>query len=75
MLKQSPQKLIFVMVIVRYCQDHAMCGKERFIGPDCRAITLFRVQSEAAWLNWVVGFIGGAKPWGRERESLVSDYL
>jgi hypothetical protein len=52
-----------------------MCGKERFIGPDCRAITLFRVQSEAAWLNWVVGFIGGAKPWGRERESLVSDYL
>jgi hypothetical protein len=28
-----------------------------------------------AWLNWVVGFIGGSEPWGRERESLVSDYL
>jgi hypothetical protein len=29
-----------------------------------------QVQSEAAWLNWVVvGFIGGAKPWGRERVS------
>jgi hypothetical protein len=28
-----------------------------------------RVQSEVAWLNWVVGFIGGAKPWGRERMS------
>jgi hypothetical protein len=27
------------------------------------------VQSEAAWLNWVVGFIGGAKSWGRERET------
>jgi hypothetical protein len=25
------------------------------------------VQSAAVWLKWVVGFIGGAKPWGRER--------
>jgi hypothetical protein len=27
-------------------KDHATCGKERFIGPDCRAITLvgFRVR-------------------------------
>jgi hypothetical protein len=31
------------------------------------------VQSEVAWLNWVVGFMGGAEPWGRE--FLVSDYL
>jgi hypothetical protein len=28
-----------------------------------------RIQSEVAWLNWVLGFIGGAKPWGRERVS------
>jgi hypothetical protein len=25
------------------------------------------IQSAAAWLKWVVDFIGGAKPWGRER--------
>jgi hypothetical protein len=23
----------------------------------------------ATWVNWVMGFIGGAKPWGRERVS------
>jgi hypothetical protein len=49
-------------------KDHTTCGKERFIGPDHRAVTLrFRVR----WLGWkwVVGFIGGAKPWGRERVS------
>jgi hypothetical protein len=27
------------------------------------------VQSEVAWLNWIVGFIGVAQPWGRERVS------
>jgi hypothetical protein len=26
-------------------------------------------------MEQVVGFVGGAKPWGRERESLLSDYL
>jgi hypothetical protein len=26
-------------------------------------------QEAATWVNWVVGFIGGAKPWGRERVS------
>jgi hypothetical protein len=33
-----------------------------------------RDQGAAAWVNLVVGFIAGAKPWGG-RESLVSDYL
>jgi hypothetical protein len=28
-----------------------------------------QVQSAVAWLKWVVGLIGGAKPWGRERIS------
>jgi hypothetical protein len=48
-------------------KDHATCGKERFIGtrpqgcpPD---------EGAAAWLKWVVCFIGGAEPWGRERVS------
>jgi hypothetical protein len=50
-------------------KDHATCGKERFIGtrpPDCHSF-VFRVQ-RLGW-KWVVGFIGGAKPWGRERVS------
>jgi hypothetical protein len=49
-------------------KDHTTCGKERLIGTrpqDCHSW----VQSAVAWLNWVVGFIGGAKPWGRERVS------
>jgi hypothetical protein len=25
-------------------KDHATCGKERFINPDCRAVTLFRFR-------------------------------
>jgi hypothetical protein len=50
-------------------KDHATCGKERFIGTrlqDCHSFG-FRVQ----WLGWkwVVAFIGGAKLWGRERDS------
>jgi hypothetical protein len=28
-----------------------------------------RDRGAVAWLEWVVGFIGGAKPWGRERVS------
>jgi hypothetical protein len=49
-------------------KDHATCGKERFIETrpqDCHS----QIQSAVAWLNWVVGFIGGAKPWERERVS------
>jgi hypothetical protein len=28
-----------------------------------------RDQGAVAWLEWVVGFIGEAKPWGKERVS------
>jgi hypothetical protein len=50
-------------------KDHATCGKERFIGTRPQGCHSFWVQSEEAWLNWVLGFIGGAKPWGRVGES------
>jgi hypothetical protein len=46
-------------------KDHATCGKERFIGTRLHGCHS-PVQSEAAWLKRVVGFIGGAKPWGME---------
>jgi hypothetical protein len=57
-----------------YCKelpnkDHTMCEKERFIGIRPQGCHSFWVQSEVAWLKWVVGFIGGTKPWGRERVS------
>jgi hypothetical protein len=50
-------------------KDHAMCGKERFIGSDRRAITLFGFRVRWPGWKWVVGFIGGVKPRGRERVS------
>jgi hypothetical protein len=28
-------------------------------------------QGAVTWVNWVVGFIGGAKPWERERVSVL----
>jgi hypothetical protein len=49
---------------LQYCKllpnkDHATCRKERFTGSiDCRPVS--QVQNEAAQLEWVVGFIGGA---------------
>jgi hypothetical protein len=60
-----------------YCKelpnkDHATCRK-RFIGStDCWAVS--QVQSAAAWLEWVVSFIGGATPQGG-RVFQVPDYL
>jgi hypothetical protein len=59
------------MIIHYYCKelpnkDHATCGKEKFF-TDCWAYP--QVQREVALLKWVVGFIGGAKPWGREKVS------
>jgi hypothetical protein len=33
-----------------------------------------RVQSAMAWLEWVVGFIGGAKPWGRDWSQIICDH-
>jgi hypothetical protein len=65
---ERPVNLSWVLAPdVRYCQIKTTphVEKERFIGTrpqGCHS----QVQSEAAWLNWVVGFIGGAKPWGRE---------
>jgi hypothetical protein len=42
-------------------KDHTKCGKERFIeSTDCWADPW--VQGAAAWLEWVVSFIGEAKP-------------
>jgi hypothetical protein len=38
-------------------KDHATCGKERFI--EIQTVGLS--QGAAAWLEWVVGFIIGAK--------------
>jgi hypothetical protein len=49
-------------------KDHTMCGKERFTRTRLQSYHAW-VQRETAWLNWVVGFIGGDKPWGRERVS------
>jgi hypothetical protein len=49
-------------------EDHATCGKERFIATRPQGCH-YQVQSEVARLKWEVGFIGGAKPWGRERVS------
>jgi hypothetical protein len=59
---------------VRNCQIKTTpcVEKERFI-TECWAAP--HVQGAAAWLKRVVGFVGEAKPWGRERESLLSDYL
>jgi hypothetical protein len=54
---------------VRYCQIKTMSHVERKIYWSRPQGHHSRVQSEVAWLNWVVGFIGGAKPWGRERVS------
>jgi hypothetical protein len=56
-------------ISISYCKelpnkDHTTCRKERFIGStDCQADSL-RVQSAAAQLEWVGGFIGGAAPQG-----------
>jgi hypothetical protein len=55
-------------------KDYATCGKERFIRNQTAGLTPSPPspasdQGAAAWLKWVVGFIGGAKPWGRERVS------
>jgi hypothetical protein len=58
------------IVSVRYCRIKTMprVEKKDLLGTrpqGCHS----RVQSEAAWLEWVVGFIARAKPWGRERVS------
>jgi hypothetical protein len=65
--------------IASYCKvlmnkDHTKCGKEWFIGTRLQGCHSFWVQSEEAWLKWVVGFIGGAKPWG-EGDSLWSPII
>jgi hypothetical protein len=46
-------------------------GKERFINIQTAWLTLKPPSGQGAetWVNWIVGFIGGAKPWGRERVS------
>jgi hypothetical protein len=43
--------------------------KKDLFEPDCRAVTLFGCRVKRLRLKSVVGFIGGAKPWGRERVS------
>jgi hypothetical protein len=65
--------MLWTAYLCGYCKvlpskDHATCGKEIFTRNHTTGLSLFQIQSEAAWLNWVVDFIGGAKPWGRERE-------
>jgi hypothetical protein len=49
-------------------KDHTHVERKGLLEPDSRAITLgFRVRL-LGW-KWVVGFIGGANPWGREKVS------
>jgi hypothetical protein len=48
-------------------KDHAN-WKRKIYWKQTAGLSLFCVQSATAWLKWVVGFIGGAKPW--EEESL-----
>jgi hypothetical protein len=57
---------------VRYCQIKTMpcVEKKDLLEPDHSAASPPPPDQEAvAWLKWVVCFIGGAKPWGRERVS------
>jgi hypothetical protein len=55
---------------VRYCQiKTTTCVEKKHLLRSRPQNCHSWVQSEAAWLNWVVGFIGGAKPWWRERVS------
>jgi hypothetical protein len=63
-------------VCVRYCQIKTTSRVERKDLLEIQTAGLSpQDQGSATWVNWVVGFIGGAEPWGRERESLVFDYL
>jgi hypothetical protein len=71
LLLKNFQKQVATSCYLAICKempnkDHTTCGKERFI-TDRWADP--RVQGAVAWLKWVVGFIGGTKPWGRERVS------
>jgi hypothetical protein len=56
---------------VKYCRIKTTPRVERkdLLDPDCMVAPPLPGQGAAAWLEWVVGFIGGAKPWGRERVS------
>jgi hypothetical protein len=49
-------------------------GKKDLLEAQTAGLPLSWVQSAAAWLEWVVGFIGGATP-QRRRMFLVSNHL